>query len=102
MGWLTRGFQRWVLTRPWLTFAVLCTSFGLFGAGTVNLFFLFGANWALIVEHGAMALADGAAQQMFELLLTLIISMLNYVIFKACEHSLVHRLCHSPHPENPP
>ena len=94
MGALNRVFQGAVLPRPWLCFVVLCASFGLFGAGTLNLFNMFSANWDLITHHGTMALLDGAAQQLFELLLTLFISMLNYVIFKACEHSLVHRLTH--------
>ena len=92
MNSLIGVFQRQVLTRRWLTFAVMCTSFGLFGAGTLNLFSMFGANWDLITQHGAMALKDGAAQQLFELLLTLFIAMLNYVIFKACEYRLVQGL----------
>ena len=94
MARLNRIFYRVVLSRPWLCFVVLCASFGLFGAGTLNLFNMFSANWDLITSHGTMALLDGAAQQLFELLLTLFISMLNYVIFKACEHSLVHVLTH--------
>ena len=80
-----------VFKRGWLTFIVLCTSFGLFGAGTLNLFKMFGENWDLITAHGLMALQDGAMQQLFELLTTLFISMMNYVIFKACEHHLVTR-----------
>ncbi len=100
---LVHFFLQHVLARAWLSFLVLCTSFGLFGAGTLNLFNMFSANWELISRHGVMALADGAAQQLLELLLTLLISMLNYVIFKACEHSLVNRILHpstdkDPHP----
>ena len=80
-----------VFKRAWLTFIVLCTSFGLFGAGTLNLFKMFGENWDLITAHGLMALQDGAMQQLLELLGTLFISMLNYIVFKACEHHLVTR-----------
>ena len=89
-------FQRQVLSRRWLTFVVMCSCFGLFGAGTLNLFHMFGANWELITEHGVMALKDGAAQQLFELLLTLFIAMLNYVVFKACEYRLVQGLINPP------
>ena len=96
MRGLRRVFERVVLARAWLTFVLLCTSFGLFGAGTLNLFKMFSDNWDLITSHGAMALRDGGLTQLFELLLTLIISMLNYVVFKACEHSLVNRILH-PH-----
>jgi uncharacterized membrane protein YqhA len=91
---LPRAFQRVVLARRWLTFLVLCLSFALFGAGTLNLFNMFSANWDLITNHGVMALRDGAAQQLLELLATLLIAMLNYVVFKACEHSLVQRVLH--------
>ena len=102
MGVAHRVFSRLVLARIWLTFIVLCASFGLFGAGTLNLFNMFSSNWDLITQHGVMALRDGGARQLFELLATLVISMLNYVVFKACEHSLVNRILHpsnkEPHP----
>jgi hypothetical protein len=46
----------------------------------------------VIASNGFMALADGAAQQFAELLSTLVLSMLAYVVFKACEYRLVHSL----------
>ena len=98
---LQRAFARLVLSRAWLTFAVLCTSFGLFGAGTLNLFKMFSDNWDLITGNGFMALRDGAALQLFELLMYLVISMLNYVVFKACEHSLVNRIAHPSEEKEP-
>jgi hypothetical protein len=85
--------QRVVFARAWLTFVVLVLSFLVFGAGTYNLFLLLKANLALIAEHGMQALADGAAQQFLELMFTAALSMAAYVLFKACEHRLVHRLC---------
>ena len=87
--------QRAVFSRRWLTFIVMGLAFLGFGAGTYNLFFLLKANAELVVEHGWMALGDGAAQQMFELLVTAYLSMAAYVLFKACEHRLVHWLAHS-------
>ena len=98
---MTALFRRVVLARWWLTFIVLCLSFAVFGAGTVNLFNMFGANLSLIADNGVMALADGAAQQFVELLLTLLFSMLAYVVFKACEHQLVHGLTDHPSKEDP-
>ena len=85
--------ERVVFRRVWLTFVVMVASFLLFGAGTVNLFFLLKANLELIAGHGAQALADGAAQQFVELVFTAVLSLAAYVLFKACEHKLVHRLC---------
>jgi hypothetical protein len=87
--------ERWVFGRSWLTFLVLVASFLAFGAGTYNLFLLLKANLELIAEHGWQALTDGAAQQFVELMLTAVLSMAAYVLFKACEHRLVQRLCYS-------
>jgi hypothetical protein len=87
--------QRVVFTRAWLTFVTLVLSFLVFGGGTYNLFLLLRANLALIAEHGWQALMDGAAQQFIELMLTALLSMAAYVLFKACEQRLVQRLCDS-------
>lgn len=89
---MTDLFRRVVLSRRWLTFLVMCLSFATFGVGTVNLFNVFRANVDLIASFGVMALADGAAQQLVELLLMLMLSMLAYIVFKACEYRLVHQL----------
>jgi hypothetical protein len=85
--------QRVLFARSWLTFIVLVVSFLVFGAGTYNLFLVLKANLDLIAEHGTQALADGAAQQLLELMATAALSMAAYVLFKACEYRLVHRLC---------
>jgi len=92
---IRRWLQRLVFSRRWLTFLVMGLAFLGFGAGTYNLFFLLKASTELVFEHGFMALADGAARQMFELLVTAYLSMAAYVMFKACEHCLVHWLAES-------
>jgi hypothetical protein len=89
---IVTAFRRHVLAVRWRCFVVLCAAFAVFGAGTLNLFNLLRANLQLISEHGWLALSDGAAQQLLELLLTLALSMAAYVVFKACEYSLVHGL----------
>ena len=99
---LHHAFSRYVLAHASVTFAVLCASFGLFGAGTLNLFKMFSDNWDFITANGLMALTEGAAQQLLELLTVLFVSMLNYVVFKACEHSLVHKILHPNGHETPP
>ncbi len=98
---MTDLFKRVVLTRRWLTFATMCLSFTVFGASTVNLFNMFRANVGLIADYGFMALADGAARQFVELLLTLLLGMLAYIIFKACEYRLVHVLTETHSKEDP-
>jgi high-affinity Fe2+/Pb2+ permease len=95
MNWFVQKFHLIVLTRTWLTFVVLFASFGLFGAGTFNLFNMFSSNWDMITKQGLMAFVSSPALQLLDLLLTLMISMFFYVIFKICEHSLVNRFIQS-------
>lgn len=88
--------QRWfvesVLSRRWTTFVVLGLAFFCFGAGTLNLFVLLRANAALIAGNGWQAIMDGGLHQLVELLLTGYASVAAYVVFKACEYSLVRRI----------
>jgi hypothetical protein len=97
-----RALHRWVLSRRWATFVVLGLSFLIFGAGSLNIFYLLKANLGLIAQHGWQALMDGAAQQLLEIVITGYVSMLAYVVFKVCEHSLVHGLVHPPQREPHP
>ena len=89
---LRRWFQRVVLARRWLTFLVMVASFIAFGAGTLNLFFVVRANSAFLIENGWMAVMDGGLRQSAELLLSAAVSMLACLVFKTCEHRLVHWL----------
>ena len=89
---LGRWFRRTVLARRWATFIVLGLSFLLFGGGTVNLLYTLHANIELIAVHGLLALMEGAAWQLLEILFTAYLSMAAYVVFKTCEHRLVHSL----------
>lgn len=87
---MNRWFQRVVLSRRWLCFIVLGLSFFTFGAGTLNLIYLFQANFRLLADYGWQAVMDGGGQQLLELLGSGYASMAAYVVFKACEHRLVH------------
>ena len=85
-------FQRVVLRRKWLTFIVMGLSFFTFGVGSLNLFFLLQANGNLLLEHGWQAAADGGLLQLIELLFSGFAAMAAYLLFKTCEHRLVHWL----------
>ncbi|MBV8380505.1 MAG: hypothetical protein JO369_07075 [Paucibacter sp.] len=89
---MKRWFHRVVLSRLWLTYLVMGLAFLLFGCGTLNLVHLLQANLELVVNYGWMALMDGALRQLIELLLSGYASLLAYIVFKACEHRLVHWL----------
>jgi ABC-type uncharacterized transport system permease subunit len=87
--------QRWLdflYRHAWFTFILMGLSFLLFGFYSVNLFVLLKANVELILEYGMMAMADGAAQQLAELLFAAYLSMLFFLAFKVCERVLVSRL----------
>ena len=96
---LSTLFRRIVLSRVWLCFCTMCVGFAAFGLGTLNLLSTLRINLDLIAEHGLMALMDGAAKQLLELVATLAFSMLGYLVFKACEHALVAKLTHY-HPKD--
>jgi hypothetical protein len=89
---LRRHFQRVVLARPWLTFVVLGLAFSCFGMVTLNLVHLLRANAELILDNGVMALADGGALQLVELVANGYGAMSAYVVMKTCEHALSHWL----------
>ena len=89
---LRRHFQRVVLARPWLTFLVMGLAFFCFGLVSLNLLHLLRANADLIIDNGVMALADGGARQLLELLVDGYAAMLAYVVMKTCEHTLSHWL----------
>lgn len=87
-------FQRWVLSRLWLTFIVLGISFFVFGACTVNLGLQFMSNAAFLRMYGWQAVMDGALAQLVELVATGYLSIGAYVVFKACEHRMSDWLGH--------
>ncbi|HEY4081543.1 MAG TPA: hypothetical protein VGM81_12690 [Burkholderiaceae bacterium] len=89
---LRSWFHRVVLRRLWLTYIVMGLAFLLFGCGTLNLIHLLQANVELVSTYGWMALADGAFQQLLELLFSGYAALLAYIVFKACEYRLVHWL----------
>lgn len=78
--------------RRWLTFLLMGLFFLLFGVLTVNIFVLLKANIDLYVNYGTMVIADGALLQLAELIGYGYLSLLFYVLFKACEHILVTEL----------
>ena len=92
---LKTWFQRVVLQRHWLCFVVMGLSFFAFGLGTLNLVYVLQANANLLLEHGWQAVMDGGFVQLIEILITGYASLFAYIIFKACEYHLAHRLAES-------
>ena len=92
---LRGALHRFVFGRRIVCFVVMVLSFMVFGALTLNLAVLLKANVELIAEHGWQVLGDGAAQKFAEIMLSAGVAMAAYLLFKACEYSLVHALLHN-------
>jgi hypothetical protein len=63
--------RRWVeflYRHPKLTFLLMGAFFLLFGFTSVNLFVVLKANIELFLEYGPMVIADGALQQLVEII----------------------------------
>jgi hypothetical protein len=81
---------RRVLTFHWVTTLILMGVFALsFGLTSLNLFMVLHANLELIAAHGIMALRDGALAQLAELIGYGYLSVISFVLFKACEKVLI-------------
>ncbi|HMV18260.1 MAG TPA: hypothetical protein PLN96_05620 [Zoogloea sp.] len=89
---MLKTVRQFVFARAWLTFVVLALSFVAFGIASLNLVTLLKANLALFLEHGSMAAMDGALGQLLDLLLSTVLSMVFYLVFKSCEYALVRRI----------
>jgi len=73
-------------------FFVMGLAFIGFGLASLNLLFLIRANVELVLQHGTMALLDGALQQLLELFGLGFSGLAMYLVFKVCEHILVEKL----------
>jgi len=91
-GNMRRHLRRF-LTIHWLLTVFIMGLAGLaFGILTYSLFDLLRANFALVAEHGWMALMDGAALQLLGLVIYGYLGILAYIVLKACEKVLVDKL----------
>lgn len=78
--------------RPITTLIILIGSGLTFGAMTVNIFRLFAANWKFITTYGLVALHEGALRQTIELIMTGMLAMVVFLMFKFCEKVLIDRM----------
>ncbi len=82
-----------ILTFHWITTFMLMGAFSFLGAAaSYNLFVTLGANFRFLTEHGAMAVMEGALEQLGGLLLNGYFALAMYLGFKACERTLVEKL----------
>jgi hypothetical protein len=93
---LPRRLVGFLYRHPKLTFLCMGVFFLLFGFTSVNLFVVLKANIDLFLEYGLMVIADGALQQLVEILGSSYLSIVFYILFKVCERILVERLTGKP------
>jgi len=89
---MPRSWIDFLFRRPRLTFVLMGVFFLLFGVTTVNLFVLLKLNIDLFLDYGLMVIADGALEQLVDLLGSAYLSMVFYLLFKVCERILVERV----------
>lgn len=74
---------------PAATFVWMFVSAMAFGLSSYNLFYLLHENVGLVIDNGVMALNDGAFIQLLMLAGYGLVSLVTYIIFKACEKLMV-------------
>ncbi len=87
--------RRWLdflYRHPPLTFVAMVAFFLFFGVTSVNLFVLLKMNIDLFVQYGLMVIADGALEQLLDLVGSAILSIVFFLAFKVCERVLVEKL----------
>jgi hypothetical protein len=77
---------------PLLTFVLMVALFLCFGVTSVNLFVLLKMNIDLFIQYGLMVVADGALEQLVDLIASAALSILFFLAFKVCERILVEKL----------
>src|SRR5689334_14649965 len=84
--------KQFLARHPVITFVLMGCCFLMMGIISLNLVYMFHANFEFILEYGVMGLRDGGFVQFIELVVSGYIALVFYVLFKACEKSLVEWL----------
>lgn len=75
-------------------FLLMSLCFIFFGLFSLDLVRVFSANAEYIFSNGVAGLMDGGLLQLLELCLGAMGAMICYLVFKICEHILVHKIAH--------
>ena len=85
---------RWLSTHEFACFLLMTLAFVVFGLLSLDLVRLVSANAGFLLRAGWDGVLDGGLLQLLELGLTALAAIGAYLVFKLCEHVLVHRLAH--------
>lgn len=86
------AFTAWLRRHRVACFGLMVLSFIAFGLLTLDLVRLVSVNVAFVSENGWQGLQDGGLRQLLELLATVVMAMLAWLLFKVCETVLVQWL----------
>ena len=76
----------------WRTFLAMGVFIGAFALCSLNLAYLFMANFRLLSQYGLMAALDGGVLQFIELAFWGYLSLGFYLLFKGCVDGLLRRV----------
>ena len=76
----------------WLTFLFMGIAAGGFALCSLNLLYLFQANFNLLLTYGAMAAFDGGILQLIELTAWGYLALACYVVVEGCLDGLLKRI----------
>jgi len=86
------SLKKFLVRHPLFTFLLMGGCFLVMGIISLNLVYLFHANFEFISEYGVMALREGGLIQFIGLAGSGYVALVFYVLFKACEKALVEWL----------
>lgn len=83
------SLKHFLMRHPVWTFVIMGCCFLSMGVISLNIVYLFNANFEFIAEYGVMGLRDGGFMQLLGLIVSGFIALAFYVLFKICEKALV-------------
>lgn len=84
----------WLLRHGIACFALMTFAFVVFGLLSLDLVKLVSANAGFLWRAGWDGIVDGGFMQLLELVVSALMAIASYIVFKLCEHVMVDRLAH--------
>ena len=87
----------WLVTHAIACYLLMTVAFISFGLLSLDLVKVVSANAGYLWMNGWDGLVDGGFRQLVELCVNSLVAIAAYLVFKLCEHALLHRLSHRRH-----
>ena len=93
----TSRLYGWLVSHAIGCFLLMTLAFVIFGVLSLDLVKVVSANAGYLWMNGWEGLVDGGFRQLLELAINAVCAIGAYLVFKLCEHALLHRLAHRRH-----